>query len=451
MRPRYRIALALVGLSGLFGVIHCGQDGTDSTFGQVDDPCETFFKGECGKDCTKDLDCAAGLYCGAGMKCTAECAPQQICSNGFVCSPRGRCGKDDDNFGVHDAGPEAGDATTDAICADTDVTLTKVVPRVLLLLDQSSSMYYFKFPSGNSNNCNPDCRWSVLKDVIIGPAAMPGGVVKEIQGEAELALMPFSSQDMGDITFLPPPTDNVCPRFNGKQFNGLSFALNNYAAIDAVLRPANVDDDTPTGPAIRTVVGLADDGGVADPRGLASIGGNVPKIIVLVTDGEPALCGEDLPSDAGKDLSVLAVQQAFAKKVRTFVIAVGDNTPQEQAHFKAVANAGQGMDPATGDASAFLPSTPQQLVDAIRQLVLDARTCTFTLNGKVQAGSEKDGTVLLNGKPVAYTPGTPANGWRLEDPSTLELVGDACTTLKATPNATLSAKFPCGAVVPITR
>ena len=173
------------------------------------------------------------------------------------------------------AAPRRGDATTDSICADTDVTLTKILPKVLFLLDQSSSMYFNKFPNGKSNGCNPDCRWTVLKDVLIGPAATPGGIVKQLQAEAELGVEMYSATDPnpndGDNSLLPPPTDAVCPRFNGKTFNGVTFALNNAAAIDALLRPATVDDDTPTGPAIRAVVGLAPDGGVVDPKGFAAV------------------------------------------------------------------------------------------------------------------------------------------------------------------------------------
>jgi hypothetical protein len=200
------------------------------------------------------------------------------------------------------------------------------------------------------------------------------------------------------------------------------------------------------------VAGLAADGTVSDPQGFAALATTAPKVIVLVTDGEPGLCGENSPSEAGRAAVVLAAQHAFAQKIRTFVIAIGAASPDAQVHFKSVANAGQGKDPLTGDASAIEPSTPKQLVDALTQIVLDARTCTFTLNGQVQAGSEKLATVTLNGKTVSFDdPGTPDEGWRLKDASTLELVGNACKELKATPNATLSARFPCGAVLPLPK
>lgn len=451
-RSRIAYVASVIGLATVFAALHCGDSGVNSEFAGDPGPCESIFKGKCGTPCGgSDLDCQAGLYCGAGNLCTADCAPGSVCK-GAACSPRGRCGETDPgSFGGDGGGPgEAGDATTDAICADTNVTLTKVVPKVLFLLDQSSSMQFNKFPSGNSNNCVPDCRWSVLKDVLIGPASMPGGIVKQLQGEAELGVQLYSATDSnpndGDNSLLPPPpaTDLVCPRFNGKKFAGLSFALNNAAAIDALLRPAGVDDDTPTGPALRTVSGLADDGGIGDDAGLAALPSTTPKVIVLVTDGEPGLCGDNNPSDPGRAAVVLAAQQAFGQKIRTFVIAIGASDPAAQAHFKEVANAGQGQDPATGDAGAILPSTPQQLIDALTKIVLDARTCTFMLNGQVQAGSESQGTVTLNGMNVPF-----GTGWHLKDASTLELLGSACTTLKSTPNASLSAQFPCGSILPL--
>jgi hypothetical protein len=452
-RSRLAIVASALGVAGALAALHCGSNGLESEFVEPGGPCETVYKDQCGKPCTGDLDCANGLYCSAG-RCTADCLQGQVCKDA-LCSPRGRCGADDGTGFDRDGGVEGGgDATTDSICADTDVTLTKVLPKVLLLLDQSSSMFFNKFPTGDSNGCNPDCRWTVLKDVIIGPAAAPGGVVKQLQAEAELGMQMYSATDSnpndGDNSLLPPPTDNVCPRFNGKTFGGTTFALNNAAAIDALLRPAGVDDDTPTGPAITTVVGLAPDGGIADPKGFAAINTTAPKVIVLVTDGEPGLCGDNYPSDPGRAAVVLAAQQSFKQKIRTFVIAIGDTTPQATAHFQSVANAGQGLDPTTGDAGVIQPSTPQQLVSALQQIVLDARTCTFTLNGQVPAGSENLGTVTLNGGVLKYD-AAGAEGWHLKNPTTLELVGNACKTLKSTPNATLTARFPCGVIQPIPK
>jgi hypothetical protein len=348
--------------------------------------------------------------------------------------------------------PDPPDASaSDVVCADTNVALTQVLPKVLLLLDQSASMYNFKFDSEEpSNGCNPSCRWSVLKDVLIGDGSPNVGLVKQIEKEAELDVKLYSATDPvlgdGDDSYLTVPTDDVCPRFNGRAFSGLTFAANAYASIDALLRPAGVDDDTPTGPAIRTVIGLGPDGGVVD-GGFASIASAGPKVVVLVTDGEPTLCGESAPSAAAREAVVSAVQETYRQNIRTFVIANGSPGAEAKQHFNAVANAGAGLDPTTGNAAAILPSTQQQLVDTLRQIVLDATTCTFDLHGAVQPSMERLGTVTLNGTRVPFSePGAPDEGWRLVTPSRIELVGSACATLKATPNGQLSAHFPCEAI-----
>lgn len=442
-----------LGFVGVLAVaLHCGTS-SESTFTEANgSPCQTIYKGLCGKPCDNDMECAEGLYCGLDKTCNADCAPGHACLSGLLCSSRGRCGGD-----LGPGFPDGGDGTdgspvTDAVCADTDVALTKLLPKVLFLLDQSSSMRIYKFPNGDSNDCQPDCRWTVLKDVLIGPAASPGGLLKQLEGEAEIAVEMYSATDSdqdGDDSYLTGPTDDVCPRFNGKAFDGLSFQVQAAAAVDALLRPASVDDDTPTGPAIRTVVGLDDDGGIVSDAGFAALPSKAPKVIVLVTDGEPAICGKNFSSEEGKAQVVSAVQQTYTHGIKTFVIAIGDDAAAAKQHFNEVANAGQGLDPKTGDAGAILPSTQDQLVGALKQIVLDARTCIFDLNGQVQAGMEKLGTVTLNGAVVPYDePGAPDEGWRLVSPSRIELVGSACTTLKSTPDATLTARFPCGAVSP---
>lgn len=450
----------IAGTTALLAAIalHCGGDA-ESAFGDPNaTPCETDFAGQCGKPCTTDTECAPNLYCGGGA-CTADCSPSRACGGGLSCNARNRCANpNEQGFGDTDSGdptpPDAG------ICADTNVTLTKVLPRVLFLLDQSSSMWKFKFPSGSSEvggvECASGCRWTDLKDVLIGKN-VGEGLVKSLEAEAELGIEMYSATDTntgdGDNSYLLPASNPVavCPRFNGKRFDGVQLSLNAYNTINSALRPATVDDDTPTGPAVRGVVGLAADGGViADGGGLATLPGEAPKVLVLVTDGEPGRCGDNNTSDEGKAQVVSAVADTFRQNIKTFVIAIGDVNGTAKAHFDAVARAGQGQ-AANGDAGAILPSSPAALVEALRQIVLGARNCTFDLNGTVQAGRERDGTVTLNGQRVPFAESGAADGWRLVNASRIELIGATCNTLKTTPDAQLSAAFPCGAVVPVTR
>jgi hypothetical protein len=459
---RLTIAFRGVGvLAVLAAALHCGgsnSGSTTTTFAEEADVCKTAYAGECGKTCTSDLDCDSALHCGPGSTCTAECTPSIPCANGGSCSTRGACTRAETTFVSFGEGgllplPDPPDASaSDVVCADTNVDLTQVLPKVLLLLDQSASMFNYKFDSEEpSNGCNPSCRWSVLKDVIIGDGSPNVGLVKQIEKDADLDVKMYSATDPvlgdGDDSYLTTPTDDVCPRFNGKAFSGLTFAANNYASIDALLRPAGVDDDTPTGPAIRTVIGLGPDGNVVE-GGFASITSASPKVMVLVTDGEPMLCGESGPSAGGREAVISAVQDTYRQNIRTFVIAIGSPSAEATQHFNAVANAGAGLDPTTGNATAILPSTQQQLIDTLRQIVLDARTCTFDLHGAVQPSMERLGTVMLNGARVPFAePGAPDEGWRLVTPSRIELLGSACTTLKATPNGQLTAHFPCEAVI----
>lgn len=433
-------ALALGLTVAASAAVSCGSDADDSLFPNGGAPCDGPYKGKCGTDCTTDSTCSDGLHC-AAFKCTADCLAGSTCADGVSCTERGRCGGFDGMLG---------DGGTTGTCPTTNVEFAKLVPKVLFLLDQSSSMYKTRFPSGDTPNCTPDCRWTVLKDVLIGPANDKGGLLKALEGQAEMALQLYSATDSvqdGDDSYLTGPVDAVCPRFNGKTFSGLSFSLNAYAGAETLLRPAAVDDDTPTGPAIRTVVGLAEDGSVADAKGFASVASNAPKVLVLVTDGEPAICNENTPSDAGRALVVKAVQDTYKQGITTFVIAIGDTSGTAGQHFNAVANAGQGLDPVTGKAKAITPTTQQALVDALKKVVLDARTCEYDLNGSVAAGKEGAGTVTLNGSPLPYAPpGAPEEGWRLVNPSRIELLGAACATLKSTPDAVLSVQFPCGSI-----
>lgn len=444
-----------LGTIGLLSVaLHCGSSSGSTFFEPLGGPCESLYSDLCGTPCATNEECPDGLFCTAQGACGAECSSEHPCPNNLSCTAKGQCIGDNPTIGGNV--PEAGipdSELPDSVCADVNVALAKVLPKVLFLLDQSASMRYAKFPSGeSSNNCNPDCRWTVLKDVLIGPDDNQGGLIKQLEGDALLAVKLYSATDPvdgdGDDSHLVGETDNVCPRFNGKAFDGLSFKVNAFEDVNAMLRPATVDDDTPTGPAIRTVVGLGPDGGIGDTRGFAAIETTAPKVIVLVTDGEPAVCGENYASEQGRQEVISAVQQTFVHGIRTFVIAIGD--VHAAAHFNEVANAGQGLDPQTGDAGAILPSSEQQLIDALRKIVLDARTCTFDLNGEVQPGMEERGVVKLNGNVLPLVKsGGPEEGWRLVNPSRIELVGSACETLKTSEDAELSAQFPCNAVVPI--
>ena len=215
-------------------------------------------------------------------------------------------------------------------------------------------------------------------------------------------------------------------------------ALNNYAAITAKYLPNDWKGDTPTGESVDAAVKILD--GVNEPG---------PKVIVLATDGEPDSCADPNPateagSEAARQLSVTAVQNAFKKQISTFVISVGNDVGQD--HLRAVANAGQGLAVDVDTMNRFyLANNQAELATAFDNIVGGVRSCTFTLNGTVAENRAGTGTVLLDGKPLTYMD---KDGWRLSSPTVLELQGEACTVIK-TGDHNLKIDFPCGVIVPI--
>ena len=92
-----------------------------------------------------------------------------------------------------------------------------------------------------------------------------------------------------------------------------------------------------------------------------------------------------------------------------------------------------------------MSSSTADLVADLTALLGSTRSCDLTLQGSVDPAAASAGTVQLNG--VTLTHGT---DWTVLDAQTLQLVGAACETFLSTPTATLSADFPCDAVVAIS-
>nr|PZN29135.1 MAG: hypothetical protein DIU78_01035 [Pseudomonadota bacterium] len=227
--------------------------------------------------------------------------------------------------------------------------------------------------------------------------------------------------------------------------------------------------ETPTGHAIaRVAADLAQFN--PDPPG--------PKYILLVTDGNPNTC-RTLDPQCGQDLSVKAVQEAWAQGIGTFVVGIGDivtaNTGCEAAqarcgtqHLQDLANAGLGLPvqqppeqyqylncitnyppdfPAVlqatyssspGKAQYFTATNQSELTLAIQGLLNRVLSCTVEMNAVV-TGNPALGVVEVSGQQVPYND---PNGWTLEpDNYRVTLTGTACDTFKATGD--LKIQFPC--------
>lgn len=402
VRMSVGLALTLVGIS----VTSCGK-GDESPV----DPCGS---GQCGAPCGVGDSCPTGQHCGAAQVCTAECvAGDTRCGEGRRCDGSlGLCVTStmlDIGGGASTGGSGVGG--NDGTCASTDVSLDNQMPTVLLLVDRSGSM--------NERFGGSD-RWQTLRSSLMDPAQ---GIVHSLEGQVRFGLSLYSSLNGAAPC---PALTNVAP------------ALTNFAAIDAAY-PAPTSailDDTPTGESIAAAADL-----------LAAVTEPGPKVIVVATDGEPDSCATPDPqTPEAKELVIEAARNAFAKGVFTFYISVGNEVSEQ--HATEVANVGQGY-PRTDPTKRFYRANDQAaLADAFKTIVNGVRTCSFALDGTVKAGGETQGTVTLDGVPL--TLGDP-NGWRLSSPSTIELLGRACETIKSSDKNSshhIAARFTCGVVVP---
>jgi von Willebrand factor type A domain len=395
------------------GLVVLALGGSTSCSGDKESlvsPCKSELT--CGNPCDNvSMTCGSGQFCGDDSTCTAECIPgDKRCGDGKTCNGYGRCVSANGpniNVGGTSSLP-TGTGGDNGVCASTDVDLGHQLPTVLLLVDQSASMNE-KF--GTSD------RWQTLRTALMDPAT---GIVNTLQKQVRFGLTLFSGMN----GMAPCPTlTNVAPM------------LNNFAPIDAAYpQPTTaIIDDTPTGESITAAAKILQ--AVTDPG---------PKVIVLATDGEPDTCATPDPqTPEAKEMAVKAAQDAFAMGVFTYYISVGNEV--SDAHATEMANVGQGYPRADKMQRFYRANDQAALAMAFATIVEGVRTCSFQLNGTVKDGMEADGAVTVDGAAVKLND---PNGWRLSSPTTVELVGKTCDTVKDKNDHKVTAKFPCGSIIP---
>jgi hypothetical protein len=391
-----RSALLLASLASL-PACACG----DRTFLLVG-TCPPGSPDRCGNACHEDFDCGAGLHCEDDL-CTYDCTPDgDECASNRVCGDDGRCVDPPPDGGP----PPPRDGGDD--CPGIDLDLAPTVPTVVLLLDQSGSM---------DEDFGGIPRWDAMEQALVAPGS---GVVATLEATVRFGATLYTSHN-GDLD------GESCPILQT-----VDPALDNHAAIQALLAANGPDGDTPTGDSIDDVA--------------ARIGGLDPALapfyVVLATDGEPDSCEVPNPQ-TGQAEAIAAAEAAFAAGIRTFVLGVGSDVGA--AHLQDMANAGAGL--AVGGAENepfFTANDPAELADAFGEIIGGVRTCVFTLSGEVDLDRTCEGDVVLNGERLECNG---PDGWRLNDATTLELVGAACTTALTAAEVHLTAEFPCDAVI----
>lgn len=299
--------------------------------------------------------------------------------------------------------PPADGALPPGTCASVTVSTRRVLPTVVLIVDQSGSM---------TSDFGSSDRWDALRDALLDDT----GLVRELEGSVRFGLALYTGLDDGPLLECPHLT-RVDP------------AMMNFEAIRSVYAGEIPLQETPTGDAIDAILdGLLE---VPDPD-------PDPTIFIVATDGEPDTCEVPNPQ-TGQAEAIASVERAYTEGVRTYMISVGTEVSGE--HMQDMANAGLGRSGADPDAPYWIAGDDVGLRAALRTIVAGEVSCTLSLAGRIDPALACDGSqVTMSGRAEPLECGA---DWRAIDESHIEIVGAACDAFLAARAATIEATFPC--------
>ena len=315
-------------------------------------------------------------------------------------------------------------------CARQEVSTTRIVPTIWLVVDGSGSMVEALSQSDSTS------RWTALRGALMDPQM---GVVKSLEHHVKWGLVMYDGPlpsgfaerlpDGGVAMFSSGPA-MTCPRVVI-----VEPALDNFNAIDMAYTKDPLGGSTPTDKALDAVVmHLSDESTQMAPDTQSG-----PVMVVLATDGAPNdFCSNDLfPADVRPKV-IDAVNQLTAMNEKLYVISLAGEDMMLTQHLNEVAKAG-----ATGK-PPFIPRNKDELIQTFRDIIGPGAACDVMVAGSIKQGSECNGTVQINGSPLACDND---NGWRLKDAKTITITGTACDLYKADMQAVLFADFPCDAIM----
>ena len=166
-----------------------------------------------------------------------------------------------------------------------------------------------------------------------------------------------------------------------------------------------------------------------------------PVVLLVVTDGEVSGCDEGDTIEQAQSRAIETVELAFQEGVTTLVLHVGGS---QTGFAQALASAGQGTPESETPRRYFDYEDGAELKDAFASVLSIARSCEIEFNGNVTPERAPKGRIALDGQGLTLED---PNGWRLNQPNTLELLGDACAVWLDGQAHTLQVAFPgpwCG-------
>ena len=437
----------------------------------------------CGDDasnCVGDERCAcsADATCSEGLSCVSNVCVASSSNGG---ADQGKSGSGGGDAGgtagsAHDAGGKAGSAhdaggastnpgsagaddgqggSDGQTCHSFETYADGTVPTVFVLVDRSGSMFLCLSQTSPNACVDPDdTAWAALKD---GTLEM----IDALDGSVRFGFGSFSGE-----------RPDACP-----DFDKVAAKLDNYDAIaeayEGVAPPTK--GETPTADILAQVQQI-----------LSADDSPGRKYVLLVTDGEPDFCDDGNPlcpvdatvgalqalHDAGIETMIFGVDsplstiseetlQAFAnagvgEPVQAPSVLSAPNvqlectgTPGWLAAYTASGSTGTSLGTYSSNGSAKVfrpdPTDQQALSDLLQGTVAGIKSCVFDLAAGLHVNLARlaEAGVAIEGQSVARDD---ANGWRMNDATQLELVGEACDRWREPGSRSIDFDFPCGLV-----
>jgi hypothetical protein len=372
----------------------------------------------------------------------------------IITDPNGATGNITTNNG-------GGSNASDAGCQHVEVNFVPKIPTVFVLVDRSNSMF-------TPDNKTQVVSWDPLKAGVLS-------VVKQLEGQVRFGFGAVTGQQGG-----------MCPIFTS-----IAPALNNATAITSLYQPLGkvegAEGQTPVIMALPLLKSLVD-----------QPGNDGDKYVLFVTDGEPDFC-DNGDAKCAVDAVVAGIQTLASQGIHTIVFGLKTSISDISGEtLQAFANAGaslpaptpfgattkeqdvcyacKGVPPwvaqwpqgmltdancmtvgaqtlgkygvAQTNATVYHPDPADQsaLTAQIASVVSGIKSCTFDLGGDISVDLNQlaQASVSIEGQKL---PLAQDNGWRMNSPTQVELVGSACTTWNDPKNAHIDFNFPCDIIV----
>lgn len=292
------------------------------------------------------------------------------------------------------------------VCARADIYVERIRPRVVFLVDASSSM---------SEDLGGTTRWDALRGALLSKS----GLIPTLQDLVKFGLVTYQG-----------PRYTTCPAYRYAAPAPGNLELITSAFPDA----PPTDSSTPTGIAMDWAIDNAFLDQKPDPDVQLEA-----QFMVFATDGEPNGCFNGSAAPAlDYDSVIAAVHKAASRGIKVFVISLAEPTGEFADHLKMVAKIG-------GTDKVYTPQNKGDLVSELETIIGATISCQVELSaGRIVKGKECLGDVELNGDALECDG---KDGFELVDQTHLLLKGKACDDYKLTPSAMLTATFPCEAIL----